>query len=75
MSIEEAARKQVQERLDAARKRYEHTPWWLRSRWNGRLYRPLMRAMHWWGFCYPQPVFPDDDIVWWCSWCGLRGHK
>ncbi len=40
----------------------------------GRIYRPTMKVMHRLGWCYPQPSFPEGNVVWWCHWCGLRGH-
>lgn len=49
------------------------------ARWtkalNGRIYRPVMRVMHHYGWCWPQPAHPEGEVMWWCHWCGLRGRK
>ena len=41
---------------------------------NGRVYRPVMRVMHRWGWCYPQSTLVEPRTVW-CHWCGMRGSK
>lgn len=40
----------------------------------GRPYRLVMRTAHWFGFCFPETMWPDGDEVAWCTWCGLRGR-
>lgn len=41
---------------------------------NGRLYRLVMRAMHRFGWCYPELVPVEPGYVW-CHWCGMRGRR
>lgn len=72
-SIEDAAAQARHEKYEKARRRKQH-PWWTTFA-QGRIYRPVMKVMHRWGWCYPQSSFPDGDVQWWCQWCGLRGRK
>jgi hypothetical protein len=72
-SIEAAWLRERQEGFERAYRRTRH-PWW-HTFAQGRIYRPVMKLMHRWGWCYPQPSFPEGDVQWWCQWCGLRGRK
>lgn len=72
-SIDIAAAKLRHETFMEARRLDRH-PWWTTFA-NGRIYRPAMKVMHRLGLCYPQPSFPDGDVLWWCHWCGLRGKR
>lgn len=71
--IAAAARVELARQTEIALRR-TGTPWW-HTFASGRIYRPAMRLLHHFGWCYPQPSFPDGDVMWWCHWCGLRGRK
>lgn len=51
----------------------QHVPWWMTFA-NGRVYRPLMRVAHRYGFCFPQAAPVEPGCVW-CHWCGMRGRR
>lgn len=71
MSIDEYAIAQREKQL----RRAPRSPY---PRWttiaNGRVYRPVMRLLHWVGWCYPTPTFVEPGNVW-CHWCGMRGKR
>lgn len=41
---------------------------------NGRIYRPVMRIMHRFGWCWPTASPIEPGYVW-CHWCGMRGKR
>jgi hypothetical protein len=53
---------------------HNRNPAWWTTALNGRLYRPAMRLMHRYGWCYPERTLIDERSVW-CHWCGMRGGR
>jgi hypothetical protein len=43
--------------------------------WYRTLYRPVMRLAHRFNWHYAPPMYPDDDALLRCSWCGLLGER
>ena len=59
-------------RRQAARRQHPPYPRWT-TLWTGRIYRPVMRLAHRFGFCFPSDVAVEPGYVW-CHWCGMRGR-
>lgn len=53
--------------------RRNRPPRWMLA-WNGRIYRPLMKVMHRFGWCYMEHCYTAPETHW-CHWCGMRGRK
>lgn len=46
----------------------------LRQQIEGKWHRFWMKLSHRFGFCYPEPMLVDPELVW-CHWCGMRGKR